>query len=112
MTPKQIAFNRRWIEALRSGKYSIARGIHKVSDTCYCALGLGYSLCPNPRWSPYGEHGWNASECGVAPEELALASGLDRNALLNIVYEYNDTPNGTFDQVADHLETLLSAEIQ
>lgn len=106
-----VTFIRQWIAALRSGEYSQTTGVHKQADT-FCALGLGYELCPGRVWVPFkgcSGHSFVAEGGKVVPPLLFQMSDLPPDALTHIAYQLNDN-GASFLEIADHLESLLPQE--
>src|ERR1700758_3740551 len=106
-----VPFIRKWIEALRSGLYVQALGVHK-HDGGFCALGLGYELCPGRVWVPCGAGGRQFYAAGnlVVPPLLLETSGLPKGVLSHIAWHLNDQ-GSSFAQIADYLEAYLEAPL-
>jgi hypothetical protein len=106
MTPNNIAFVQQWIAALRSGEYSQIAGVHKIGRS-YCALGLGYSLCPGHRWISLGSDlAEQAADRHVVPRLLISMTGLPEEQL-GYIARLNDYQDWSFLLIADYLESLL-----
>ena len=103
-----VTFIRQWIVALRSGEYLQTLGVHKKGES-YCAIGLGYKLCPGHQWKPLSSIGEVAIEGAIVPKTLVQMTGLPVSELLKIALSLNDSKK-TFAQIADHLESLLPNE--
>jgi hypothetical protein len=105
MTKEQLAFNKRWLAALRSGEYEQTTGVHKDENGCFCVLGVGYSLCPGAKFVPMGRD-WMASGGQIVPNLLKEHSGLP-DVVLSHAFSMNDGPKAPFTEIADYLEGKL-----
>lgn len=100
-----VQFIRTWIAALRSGQYKRGEGVYRDKAGKYCALGVGYELCPGRQWIPFMD-GQIPEDRSVASPLLMETSGLSSDQLIHIAYRLNDAGK-TFEQIARHLESLL-----
>lgn len=91
---------KKWIEALRSGKYEQAKGVLRNGDA-YCCLGVLCSLDPEFRdWAQYSQ---SVSAPPVA--RTGLCGGGFPSPALQLA-EMNDK-GATFDEIANHIEAHL-----
>lgn len=99
-----------WLEALRSGKYVKGEGKLKLSDTCYCALGVLALLCPlkSKTFLSGGDlFGADRDICnGFFDKEVSKWCGLDHSQQV-AVSRVNDQQADTFEEVADWIEKEL-----
>jgi hypothetical protein len=105
---------RRWIEALRSGKYEqTTRVLHRANDG-FCCLGVLCDLLDPTRWgTPYTiidknssilAQRWDSYASRIAPEKR-IEVGLDELAEDDLMC-MND--NGrSFSEIADYIENEL-----
>lgn len=111
MTPE---FKAKWVDALRSGKYTQARHVMKDENGCMCCLGVAADLLDPSKWDPalsgYAEErgfGWDGEgpvQCG------AIARALEINLMdVKQLACRNDGNSGyephTFAQIADIIES-------
>lgn len=112
-----MSINKKWIEALRSGKYKQTTNCLKDGNG-YCCLGVGLDIIKDDL------HGvkWKPGYCGPILEYLdengdtvILEGALDRKTheLLGIDYnvegdlvEMNDIERKSFNEIADYLDYL------
>ncbi len=96
---------KKWVDALRSGKYDQCKGSLK-GEKGYCCLGVLTDLYlkeKNLDWIEY--QNW-----GTLPSLVTHWAGLDyNNPSIGISYatELNDDFNKTFDEIADLIEKNL-----
>lgn len=105
-----VAENRKkWVEALRSGKYKQGKYGLRSKDDCWCCLGVGADVmgCTwrqvNPMWQTASVGGFY--DVNVLPVPLVAEFGLDYVAQVVLV-KMNDSEGKDFNQIADYIESL------
>lgn len=111
-------FKKKWVEALRSGKYPQARG-HLRTDSGYCCLGVALDLINPNNWKsmPCGSvFGWGDGTYLELPprSQWELHTGLQQNDPAVLVdgksitlTSLNDEDGLSFEQIAAYIETQL-----
>ena len=91
---------KRFIEALRSGKYKQTRGTLKSKD-CHCAIGVAYALL-GAKWMEFagGDH---LVEATKMRRKLSEFLGADSETI-TLIIDMNDSLEYTFEQIAEELE--------
>ena len=115
LTEAQKAFNRRWIEALRSGTYQQGQCLLRAfgaaqdgSEDLYCCVGVACDLYDPTAWEKdlvvraWEYHGLGATVSNAGHEEFLELTGFSRLSLA----QANDA-GVTFEEIADALEELL-----
>jgi hypothetical protein len=118
-------FKRKWVEALRSGRYKQGRGVLRSSDDEFCCLGVACDLFGEEEWSPgvacdlFGKGEWSPRpvlDCymyehkGVKNAVLPVPSVLDKVGLSSRTAGYLAVMNdngATFPEIADYIEEHL-----
>jgi hypothetical protein len=100
-------FKKKWLEALRSGKYKQGKNVLYDAETnCFCCLGVAGDLCeiPKEKLIEVGCKILSAKEFRGYKIPLALSErDYTQDELQRELAEMND--NGkTFLQIADHIE--------
>jgi hypothetical protein len=99
---------RKWVEALRSGKYAQAQGVVREENS-FCCLGV---LCDvgGATWTKdkFGYVAAYAGDecCTGSPDALDDAVGL-QIAQRHILMRMNDTEHASFSKIADYIEEHL-----
>lgn len=102
---KDIA--KKWVEALRSGKYVQGKGT-LINDGNHCCLGV---LCEISGFGGSGDHGWQ--QYGSLPKDVRQWSGMGTvTGILPGSGEFNelslvtlnDKAGATFDEIADIIQ--------
>jgi hypothetical protein len=122
LTKTQIANRKKWVKALRSGKYKQTSG-RLVRDGKYCCLGVACDVSGLGRWrsmdrikpgfseyvvpSPMGNEVEGYSLPYAVINELGFSRG-DEAALIR----RNDTSGDTFLDIADTIELLTLADTE
>lgn len=92
-------YMKKWVKALRSGKYKQGRSFLKREDGTYCCLGVLTEVCGEPL-SPSRE--------AVLKEGTMVKSGIKtahgRVEGYTALDHQNDTQKKTFSQIADFIE--------
>lgn len=109
LTKEQLAFRRKWIRALRSGKYQQAREQLR-EDGAFCCLGVACDISKQGKWLANDAYlvGDNA-RTGFMPRPIKNMVGLtelEETSLSNL----NDS-GSTFIEIADTLELLTLADM-
>lgn len=103
---------KKWVDALRSGKYEQGRGELRSTDDTYCCLGVLCDVIDPANWQRvYNEkrsvyHYYYGSALVSLPTSLSDEISLsftDRNTLMSM----NDSGVKTFSEIADWIETNL-----
>lgn len=69
-------FKQRWLEALRSGRYTPAGGLLRT-DKGYCCLGVAADTIDPAAWENVSANGWRwRGAWDYMPEDMAAAVGL------------------------------------
>lgn len=106
---EQLELRRKWVEALRSGKYEQTKG-HLYDGKGYCCLGVA---CVVAGFEPYQracEKWWFKEEANYLPFEVQQMYGFTSNegtygeAGDNDLASDNDNNGKTFAQIADIIE--------
>lgn len=107
---------RRWLSALRSGKYK--QTFHTLMSTdidgrpCHCALGV---LCAS---LPPGFGKWNGERGSITYKDIESMFGLPQSLMTKIgltidehkkICQLNDSRKWTFDKIADYIERKIPA---
>lgn len=97
---------RKWIEALRSGKYAQGRGSLRVGENAYCCLGVLCDLVDGSRWARtdrgFFQYGPSTS---LAPPTVSVGTGLQAGSQLDLI-NLNDSGK-SFPEIADYIEANL-----
>lgn len=107
-------FKKRWVEALRSGKYKQGEGRLRTEEDCYCCLGVGCDVLGKGEWvrHKYAEKDelWayksDILETAVMPSDLKDAVGLTAADSASLI-RLNDFEKRTFAEIADYIEDNL-----
>lgn len=95
---------KKWIEALRSGRYTQAKGRLRRGDA-FCCLGVLHD-CDGGEWDPLGY----VTRPAGRPDGWRLydgdSRGLDGEAQDTLV-RMNDDADASFDEIADWIEANL-----
>lgn len=147
LTKKQIANRKKWVEALRSGKFKQGKR-HLNANNKFCCQGVACELFKDEvggKWSkidPYmaylyregektktfnttDENGWDHSDEGVWPDEVAELLGIHPNDAEQLVAMndgasafwaedsssglYTFTESAKFEEIADVIEFMTLA---
>ena len=99
---------RKWVEALRSGKYKQTRGALRDGDA-FCCLGVACDISGTGKWSGGAFHGSRivmprvvVGWLGLDDSDPELSSPLRRNK--RTASEFNDESKLTFAEIADAIE--------
>jgi hypothetical protein len=104
----------KWVEALRSGKYTQGRGALRRNDNTYCCLGVLADIIDHDGWSSsaydHGVYSWVYEGC---EDTACLSNNLERS--LNIsaesgtLMDMNDRTKNrvSFSEIADYIEQNL-----
>lgn len=107
---------KKWVKALRSGKYRQAQGnlcnVDKHRHQKHCCLGVLLEVCNIPKERPSGD--WNThfeylTPCGREDSNLGSYGqqlGISMEQQTKLV-DLNDTENKKFRQIADWIEVNL-----
>lgn len=89
---------KKWLTALRSGKYKQAYGQLKLGD-CYCCLGV---LCvvAGIKISEYGDD-------EIEGDYTNIYKALKNKDMASTLWRMNDTENKTFSEIANYIEVNL-----
>lgn len=101
---------KRWIEALRSGKYSQRLHVYR-EDGKHCALGVAYELAHEDgaiEWD--GDYPVAAGCSGNGGAALVDWLGLRQYLILDDVIFWNDKALLSFDEIASNLESRYGGE--
>lgn len=116
MIPEQIEVRRRWIAALRSGKYKQGRrGLRIIygDNELWCCLGVLCDVVAPENWVSSGQfyQAYQHLEGFSALPTTAIleSAGIDQFEL-NRLIQMNDGLGRTFEQIADFLERRLDDE--
>ncbi len=111
-TPSQLIARRRWIDALRSGKYTQGRNRLKNNDNSFCCLGVACDISGLGEWkfidldtSPgfvSGDEELTATPPSSVWEQLGLPRQYESR-----IWHMNDGIGLSFAQIADFLEEQL-----
>lgn len=106
MDPK---FKRKWLEALRSGKYKQRKGALRCKDGMYCCLGVLCDISGMGKWIT-GQC-FDTYECGIDIGSVyppyALTVKLDIQGFSGILATLNDVKGKNFSEIADYIEEKL-----
>jgi hypothetical protein len=98
---------RKWVEALRSGKYRQGQRNLKTPDGAYCCMGVCLDAVCTGAWDGgmYMEDGGRIHGGYLNPDFCGRV-GLPR-AEVFVLARMNDEEGKTFAQIADHIEANL-----
>ena len=113
MTNEQKELKRKWIEALRSGKYEQTRLRLRKGENSYCCLGVLCEIGGSGVWERFVEfeHEWyyrlgyqgaENSYVEMPPSQVLNAVGLAQAEADSLAFA-NDSGE-TFEQIADRIE--------
>ncbi len=99
-------YKKRWLKALRSGKYKQHRGeLCNIEQTKFCCLGVGCKIVRGGSWDEHTfTYAWE-SQTGVMPATLREKVGLS-SAAEDHLTEMNDAGK-SFRAIADWIEKHL-----
>lgn len=107
---------KKWIEALRSGKYQQGMRRLKTHDNKFCCLGVLCDISETGKWkvSSFGENSFVDDSYGdtnvyMPPFEALTKVGLDYEDASELATK-NDTQEHTFEEIAEILECILFFE--
>ena len=116
---KTKAFLRKWIEALRSGKYK--QGNHTLrqeiseGEYTYCCLGVAVDIHPEACLVTDSQAFFQDQtelEGGLLPKAMTRAIGLTHEQVMSLAFEWNDQGK-SFKQIATHIEkTILKEKVK
>ena len=99
-------FKKKWVEALRSGKYEQGRTYLRSMENRYCCLGVACDLF-NPKAWELSKHRYTLSHSSTwIPHEICAEIYLDDFAIGKLV-NMNDKSMQSFKQIADWIEENL-----
>ncbi len=110
-------FRRKWIEALRSGKYRQGRRelAKAIGNGCwgFCCLGVACDLHARENGTPWTRHGegWMVylDGGGWLPKMVEQALGLKDYQIYDLI-RMNDEDRKTFAEIADWLEAEFAKD--
>lgn len=118
-SPAKIARVKKWLKALRSGKYNRTTGLlrrtHKNADVVgHCCLGVLCDIVDPNGWYKNGAHkfsfnGWNRKDDGMISKTFLDSVGLtmeDGRTLARL----NDSGKYSFDKIADKISELTGVK--
>ena len=115
LTAEQLAFRKKWVAALRSGKYKQTHSfLHRRRS--FCCLGVMCDLKDSGRWRSY-DFGLIAygNETSHPPADVLATYGFANDDALQLAY-MNDGVEGftrhTFAEIADTIELLTLADME
>lgn len=98
---------KKWVAALRSGKYKQGRRELRNKEDCYCCLGVLCDIINPLAWEPIGLVGFRWSDpnegTGTCLPPFSL-SHLGLNASAFDLIEMNDAQGKSFNEIADEIE--------
>ena len=99
---------RKWLDALRSGKYPQSQyALKRLSG--YCCLGVACDVYDSTRWEMVPQGFKYMGIVGFLPAVVAEEFGLS-NTLIDTVMTMNDASNASFAEIADYIEKELSRD--
>lgn len=117
-TTKQKNLVKKWVAALRSGKYKQGKGVLRSEKGKYCCLGVlcdvaspkGWNKTPekalNSRGKAFGHRLDDYSPDMIAWKEYFRLTGLDKLDPDTLVI-MNDDDRKSFSTIANHIESVL-----
>lgn len=112
------AFVKKWVKALRSGKFKKGRYKLKNENNEYCCLGVAVSICGFDNIIGMGQYIGDSNQTTHAiinpPSELLKKipvnlQGGNENQLVNRLTCLNDSETNSFDEVADWIESNINS---
>jgi hypothetical protein len=101
-----IAFKRKWVKALRSGKYEQATGtMYSPDANGYCCLGVACVI--NGINHRYLQHGYPKHSFTSVPSLLRTDKEGNENDIMGQLVDLNDTEKKTFKEIATYIEKNL-----
>ncbi len=107
------AYKQRWLEGLRSGKYTQGRQALRSSDDKYCVLGVLCDISSEGEWEErperpgnYYYHIGKSYANGSLPFELQLKAKLSTHFAWVLIH-MNDSEGVDFAKIADYIEEKL-----
>jgi hypothetical protein len=107
---KQADFRRRWVEALRSGRYTKGTCSLRSAVNEYCVWGVACDLFDDTRWQieedDFVYHYILVPDLGcraMPPADVMLAAGMTDTQIVDLM-NLNDSGNTSFDDVAAEIE--------
>jgi hypothetical protein len=92
---------KKWVEALRSGKYKQNRDSLRYEDG-FCCLGVLCDVYDNSKWEyDYYRYNDNTKSCTGLRGELLHEVGVNHQENLVLL---NDVKRANFDDIADYIE--------
>ena len=102
-TPENQEILKKWVEALRSGKYKQGGGyMYEPIDNTYCCVGVLYVVAGCPIQKISDAHVPNSSIIGEVPFFQAMHKTVDTT-----FYQMNDYLGLSFNQIADVIEKFM-----
>jgi hypothetical protein len=99
---------KKWIAALRSGKYKQGRNKLRDKEDCYCCLGVLCDIVAPTKWTKIeSDARWfNLGHWEFPSKEIMRKVGI-KSRTRNILVSMNDYNKISFDEIADYLENIL-----
>ena len=101
---------KKWVEALRSGKYKQGTGCLRSKDDEFCCLGVLADVVNSSNWvlrdGGINAYGWLTYKCDL-PDRLIPDGSI--NNLQIILMEMNDEIGYSFERIADWIEENLDS---
>ncbi len=97
----------KWLEALRSKRYTQGRGALRRGQA-YCCLGVLCDAIDSSKWQQehniYNKDSYSYNRCtGTPPASVSKEAGLTPQQE-SLMVKYNDTDMLDFDEIADKIE--------
>jgi hypothetical protein len=104
---------KKWVEALRSGKYKQGQQRLRTTDDCYCCLGVLCDVAGGGEWKR-GPDGWdyhldNTVGYALLPPamEVRVFGTLNPTPVTGPLIALNDSQRASFAEIADYIEANL-----
>jgi hypothetical protein len=127
VTPEVVKENRRrWVEALRSGRYRQGHSVLRGGDDTYCCLGVACDIIDPEGWEGGDVHEGEPCGCGdpgcwtnrldaayafdgidteIPPGWILEQVAISR-ADAEVLATWNDAHDLTFEEIANHIEAV------
>ena len=108
MTEQQKENVRKWVAALRSGKYEQGQKRLRSMSNKFCCLGVACDLYDPEKWVPIEDlDSVRHLGHGARPDfDVLDYFGLDEDTIIPLM-QMNDAEGATFNQIADYIEAKL-----
>lgn len=102
-------FKAKWLEALRSGKYTQGKNSLRTEAGLFCCMGVACDIIDPAKWAQesHGDgYDWGHARAGYTDNALGQALGISKSEMGTLA-SMNDEAGKSFAEIADYIEANL-----